>query len=281
MNKKIRSGFVFSLVLILLAFLGVYCARDFLLKKILERSLNTFLRGSFKDSIHIESLTLDSWLQIHAKNISGTIKTPDGFIPIKVGRMDSEGSVLGSLAGAPLLMKVREIKMAETKEKGLSTYLLIEHFPKSSMDIRIIIQGLNLEDLRELNRSYLEGFSGVLKGRIRISIVPDREPLMDMKLEIKEPGGKMPEHTLEALKPYVPPKVWQVRNSSAEKKDWIYFQQASVKANLISGNLMKILFHLYVKDYNMNLNLNLDLRMDEKNGFFELIREIGIIKGQK
>jgi hypothetical protein len=45
-----------------------------------------------------------------------------------------------------------------------------------------------------------------------------------------------------------------------------------------SGDRVKVLLHILILDYNLNLTLNAEIRTDSKNAFFKIAQYLGMVE---
>lgn len=247
------------------------------LGQLLQYSLNRNTKALFKDSLRVEKVRLEKNLEIQIDHLHGKLQTEGGPLPFQIKSINSEGPVTDFFSQEGLVLNFKEARTADSKYGGIHGSYRFRGGREGFFEIKAEVQGLGLEELEPLNPENLRGSSGEIKGEITIR-QGAKGVFLRANLRIDEPGGRLQARFLDLLKPYLPQmgvkeKVEQILAAGGG----VDFRIASLEMELVESEKMKVLLHLAIPDYNLDLHFNIEVRVDEKNAFLQLAELGGLI----
>lgn len=269
----------------LLLCLGVvgFAYRGPLTQRLFEYQFNQATPDIFHGSVHVNEANIDRYLQIHIQDIEGTLTSKSGLVPVSIKAIHSEGSLLGIFLNDPILFHIQEIKLNDSKEKGLHGTLLYQGGKNSVLDFTGEIDSIELEDLTWLDPEHLRGASGKLSGHVYLKVPADMvKSQFELTLAAKKPGGSVQAQFFDLLTPYLPSAQVrvQLKKMDTAGNRVVSYSHAALQLKLIRTDKVKGLLQMMVKDYNLDLNLNFEIRVDKENPFAELGQLVGIMEGK-
>lgn len=268
-------------IIICLAILAVlvFIFRDSLGRKILEQAFNQSTQPFFSKSIQIRRFHFNRKGGLHFRNIEGNLQTSSGPFAWEIRELVSDDPLVKYFSKDGMTVRFEGVKPGASTSLGVTGKIRVKGGKKGFYHLESVIGGLGLEEMRWLDPENLKGATGAMKGNISIHQDVEGEPKFSAEVDIKEPGGQIAAHLFDLLLPYLPQMAPTVRQKrQAKPQETVDYQNAQLKIEMSQLDQMKIFLHLRVPDYNLNLNLNIEVRIDEKDGFFQLAQLMGLIK---
>lgn len=277
--KMMRIAPVITLLLVLLAGWFLYQNRDSLLKKSSECLVNQATKEIFTGSLRIGEVKLHSGFQIELQDIRGQITAKSGAVNLFLNQIWSQDSLLNLLLKKPVRFSFSGLDFLPNSEKGIQGEIILTPGKEPVFEIRGTVDGLDLHHLIWLDPVNLTGSTGILKGNYLIKT--RGEALLDcgLDLKIQEPGGRIQSKFFDILRSYLPQlKSQEALNQISLLQGIVPYQNAAFQAQIDGPNQMKVLLHILVQDYNLDLRLNLAIRIDQKNAFLQLAQIAGLVQ---
>ena len=203
-----------------------------------------------------------------------------GPVPWEVRSVRSEGSLFNLPFGRTYQLDFEGVRPKDSANPGIRGTLSLAWRRGWRIRLEKTIEGLDLSELVWLNPENLSGSEGLLTGEVTAERESGGEIRFRAILRVKEPGGKIPAHLFEALRPYLPQAALEGKvDTVTQAGGRVGFREAAVRAALAETDRMKTFLHLEVPEYNLVLNLNLEVKVDEKEGLWELMNLIKKLSG--
>lgn len=278
-----RGPFVLVLLLVsfVLALLLALGSVNLWARPLVEFAVNSSTQPFFRGSVRIDRVSLGRMLQVRIEDARAIFYSEVRPVPIALRSLRSQGSLLRFFSKKGGRLEFEGLGFQESKHAGLRGEGEIRAAKDWSLDFKIELQDVGLEELEWLNPENLGGASGGLRGEIQFRTDSEGRMGGGADLRVGPPGGLLPAKFFEILRPYLPASVVPAEvDFLVAHVDLVSFHEARLQAELVDSDRMKTFLHIAVPDYNLNLNVNLEIRLDEKNAFQDLLQLAGIVSGR-
>lgn len=250
------------------------------LKKILEFSLNQNAKEFFSGTLRIGDFHIDRNLHIHMGDIHGQFQPEKGSTSFLIRSVQSAEPVTNYFSSNGLMLRFSGLRFSSSSgPDGIEGSYKIRGGRDWFVHIEVEVLKLGLEEVEWINPANLHGSSGLMTGNISFRSDSKGKIEFQTKLQIKEPGGELQARFFDLLLPYLPQAALKRKvRTMAHQFETIHFQSALVNADMNQPDQIKILFQIFIPDYNLNLNLNIEVRVEEENSFMKLAELMGLIK---
>ncbi|MFH0985940.1 MAG: hypothetical protein V1882_10495 [Candidatus Omnitrophota bacterium] len=280
--KPVKKSALFVLITVLVllgAALWLLPRLPGLERDLLERLANQATREFFSDSVRIEKVSLDRHLKIHFEKITGKMKTRQNPVPLEIGSLRSEDSLISLITQKPVRFTFTGMRPQGSPRPGVSGTFLVQTGTVWRFECSADFGKTDLEDWQWLDPGNLSGASGAMKGNLVFRQTFGKEPEFEIDLEAPQPGGNIQAKFFDLFLPYLPTAVQKekVEKVVAGPRS-VRYDRASLKVSLPQSDKMKILLEIYIPAYNLILKLNANLRTDQKGGFSQIAQIMGLIE---
>ncbi len=248
-------------------------------RDLLQRLANRSAKEYFADSIRIEKVFLDSHLKIHLTGITGKLKNRKSPIPLEIGSLESQDSLLLLIATKPVRFIFTGVRPQGSSRPGFSGMVMIRTGTALRFECSADFGKTDLEDWQWLDPQNLAGATGAMKGTLTFRQTFGQEPEFGMDLEAPEPGGNIQARFFDLFLPYLPASVHKEKvQKISESREMVRYERATLKINLPQNDSMKVLLQIFIPAYNLKLTLNATLKADQKNAFSQITRLMGLFE---
>lgn len=262
MRKRIFASFV----LLALAGMGIGLVLVFhrpLAPRFFEFVLNQTTADFFAGSIRIGDVQWRPNGGVRLEDFKGKLQSPRGPVPLQIQSIESRNSLVRYFSEEGLVLDFEGAQLADSKGKGIRGISILRGGGRGFFELQADVQGLDLKELVWINPENLEGSSGEMKGKIILRQDSKGAILLNGKLQVNE-GGELPSHFFRLLKPYLPQIALSRKIKRIEATGGLVgFRLASLEMEMVESNKMKIVLHLAVPDYNLDLHLKVEVRLGD------------------
>ena len=273
----------FVLILIMLLFAaGVYLLRhrDALLEKQIEIWVNKEYQPFLNDSFEIEGFHLHRDLTVSIDYLRGSWLLEEESLPIEVYHLKVLRPITDFLFSKAVTVSFEQVRPQHQKSKGIKGSILLFNDKPGSFELRAEFEEVYLQEYTLLNRDNLEHATGRVEGSVFVRGNAKETETFQLKLAVKPPGGQIQARFFEAITPYLPAAQKQIL-SKIRSSEVVDYQDMKLDAELTASEEVKMLLHMGVPEYNLNLNLNITLRVESQEAFYQLAQVMGLIKVEK
>ena len=275
-----RSGWIVRIVAIagLTAALAAWQQRDELLRAWLERRLNRAAPESLAGSIRIGRARLTRELRLALDDARATIRASERRIPLRIDHLESLAPVTALLHDQPFPMTFEGIRIDGSRRAGITGIAQFRRGPPWQLEAQARVVRIGLEELTWLSPAYLDGSTGELSGELALRLGEATEPYAELILSGGSEGGRLRARLFDLLVPYLPSGK-ELRRIASDT-GLVTYREASLQLKLAQSDAMRIVLHIRVPEYNLELNLNVDVRVDERRVLGQLTDLLGLIRSR-
>lgn len=249
-------------------------------KSVLERLINHFGRDFFSDSVRIKKASLDGRFKLSLEGVSGVFQSQQGPVPLEMGSFASQDSLLLLFEKQPVKFIFQGVRKEGVPHAGLFGEISVKSGEDWEIEGWADFQQTAIEDFQWLDPENLGGASGSLSGKVTFAQTAGQEPVFEADVRVAKPGGEVQARFFDLFLPYLPSSVQKERLNKlvSKEKQLVRYQTGELKVSLPQSDRMKIFLRILILDYNLNLTLNMTVRTDQKEGFYQIARLLGLIK---
>jgi hypothetical protein len=236
--------------------------------------------GVLEGPVELGAIRPEPGAKFRIEGIRGALRTRQGAVPFTMDSVVSVDPVTFFLQGKPVRFSFGGLKPEGSVSSGVCGEFLLRFATRFRFELTARMDGLSIEDLRWLDPASLEGASGAVRGTIRYAQEGDDPPVFEMRLDAPEPGGLLQAKFFDLFLPYLPASAQKkiVQKLAGKGERLVQFRQADLAVSMPSGDRVKVLLHILILDYNLNLTLNAEIRTDSKNAFFKIAQYLGMVE---
>jgi len=279
-GKRVILGITGGFFLTLIACFTFQLPRSerFLFENLINRNARVF----FEDSIRIEKVTIDRDFKIRLQGITGSFKTRQGPVALEIRSIESREPLYSLLGTKPVYFVFEGARPKGSPRSGLFGEISITAGKDWCVETSADFGNTDLEDLRWLDSQDLDGAYGAMNGKFTFVQVAGREPVLELRVAVPQPGGKLQARFFDLFLPYLPGSLQRDRVAKlvSEKSRLVRYQTAALEMSLPRSDRLKILLRILVLDYNLSLTLNMTVRTDQKGSFSQIARIMGLIEAK-
>ncbi len=267
------------LILFLALFLLGLIFREVWGRPLAESILNQSMEEFFQGSLRLEKFQLDPQLKVTLGSLRGRVKQETGEIPFEIHEIASEGPLTRYFSPEGLSLQFIGLRLGDSARAGIRGKVKARGGEEGFLKLKVQVESLGLEELARFNPENLGGAQGEIKGEIVFRQDAKGNIELTALLRVESPGGELPSRFFEPLLAYLP--EFAVRRDVRKLvavRGLVGYREASLEIRSIQSDRIKIVLHLLVPEYNLDLNLNLEIRVDEKNAFADLAGLLGLLK---
>lgn len=276
----VRKPLVLFIILCLTGLLILaFVFRETAGREILEFTVNQNTQPFFSNSIEIGGFHLDPTGRLELGDITGALKTSRGLLALEIRELVSQDPLIKYFSKDGVTFHFQGVKPGKSTSLGVTGKIKVKGGKDGFYQLDAVIVSLTLEEMRWLEPENLKGATGTMTGNISVRQDARGEPQFLAQIHVREPGGQIAVHLFDRLLPYLPQMAESVKEKrKTNSQETVSYREAKLKIEMAQLDQMKIFLHMQIPDYNLNLNLNIDVRIDEKNGFFQLAQLMGLVK---
>ncbi len=248
-------------VLALMLSLGLVSLYPPVTLKLLEFSLNQSNRELFNNTLRLGRVNWKEKLGLRLEGLSAGFQGPSGPVTFEIRSVESRGSVLNFFRKEGLILDFQSAHLSDSPREGFEGMARIRGGKNGFFELRAQVKKADLQDFVWINPDNLKGSEGKVQGELVLRQGAEGEVRIRGKLQVEEPGGKLPAHFFDLVTPYLPlslveEKVKQIRASGGR----VGFRVARLEMEMADPQAMNLFLHLAVPDYNLDLHLKMDIR---------------------
>jgi hypothetical protein len=280
MNKHKKWPTVVCFILVCILFF-VFGLHHQLLRIFLQHTINQQTKIFFNNSLRIEKAQLDLRSKIRINRIRAEFKSDSRVIPLEILSIESENPVFGIFSRQGLVFHFKGARPVNSKHKGMNGIVSMRGTKDWFLKAEVRVESLGLEDIEWINPDGLRGASGEFKVNVLFFAASEKEPNLTAYFEISKPGGRIQSRFFSLLLPYLPIDAKPQMQKIASAGGLVSFIEGDLELNTMQSDELKVLLHILVPDYNLNLNVNAKVRLDEKNAFPKLAQAMQLMRVRK
>lgn len=269
---------LFTLLFLLLLGFALWQARNPLLEWGLEQSLNRTQSALFNGTLDFEGVQLDPNLKLKITTVQGNWQTPNGAFPFVLAAIQLQDPLTHFLQHKPVHATF-QLRPQASKHPGLQGNAVFYNDAATAFTLEARFLGVGLEEMAVLDPDHLKGASGVLTGDLYLKASLQGQEVFRLKLNVVPPGGRLQARFFDLLLPYLP-AADKVVLETIRATQTVRYQEADLAAELTGPEVLNVLLHIQVPDYNLSLNLNVKVRVEASDAFSQLAEVMGLIKVQ-
>jgi hypothetical protein len=273
---------LFTLLFLFLLGSGLLIAlwqfRNPLLEWGLEQSLNRTQSALFNGTLDFEGVQLDPDLKVKIAVVQGDWQTPNGTFPLVVEAIQLQDPLTHFWQHKPLRATF-QLRPQASKHPGLQGHAVFHNDAAATFTLEARFLGVGLEEMAVLDPEHLKGASGVLTGDLYLKASLKGQEVFRLKLNVVPPGGRLQARFFDLLLPYLPAADKGVIETIRSTQT-VRYHEADLTAELTGPEVLNLLLHIQVPDYNLNLNLNVKVRVEAHDAFTQLAEVMGLITVQ-
>jgi hypothetical protein len=260
--------------------LTLWPKRNAFIEKQIENWVNHEYQAFLNNSFTIEGFHLNKDLSISIDYLRGKWLLEEEAFPFELYQLEILQPITDFLFAKPVTVRFEQLGAQNKKSKGVKGTVLLYNDKVGTFELRADFEEVYLQEYTLLNRDNLEHATGRVEGNVFVKGDAKQTESFQLKLEVKPPGGQVQARFFGALTPYLPVAQKQIL-AKIRSSEVVDYKEMNLKAELASNEEVKMLLHMGVPEYNLNLNLNITLRVEDQEAFYQLAQVMGLIKVEK